>query len=103
MTETATHRIKSRFQVQGSRFGARNIWCPHYGQCLDQCLADDLPGFTCQGCEHKHNHDAGPRDSQELAEDVIACRALFCVALGEVKRETAFKIQGITVRRGGLG
>lgn len=99
MIKTATLRRKSKFQVKCSKYGARNVWCPKYSACLDQCLADNLPGFTCHGCQHQNNHDAGPRDSQEVAEDAIQCRALLYAALGQVKRESAFKIAGAVITR----
>lgn len=102
MIKTATHRKNNKFQVKHSKYGARNIWCSRYSDCLDRCLEKNLPGFTCKGCQHEHNHDAGPKDSQEVAEDAIACQALIFAALGKIKRETAFKIQGVTVRRGGM-
>jgi hypothetical protein len=103
MIKTATLRRKSRFQVKGSRYGTRNVWCPGYSSCLDRCFTKNLPGFTCQGCKHEHDQSAGPKDSAELVEDAICCTALIYAALGKVKRETAFKAVGVTVKRGGMG
>lgn len=103
MTKTASHRRNNKLQLKGSRFGARNIWCSRYNQCLDNCLADNQPGFSCQGCQYEQDTGAAPKDQAELTEDVIVCQALIFTALGKIKRETAFKIQGVTVRRGGMG
>ncbi len=72
-----------------SRYGARNVWCPRYSQCLDKCLVNDEPGFTCQGCQYEHDLSGGPKDAGELAEDARGCMALLISIFRRVKIQDA--------------
>jgi len=32
----------------------RNPFCPYYDKCLNKTVQQDLPDFTCSGCEHEN-------------------------------------------------
>lgn len=70
-------------------YGARNVWCPHYVQCLDKCLADGSAGFSCRGCSLEHDHSGVPKDATDLKEDSRCCIALVISVFKRINAQEA--------------
>jgi hypothetical protein len=38
--------------------GERNVYCPHYGGCLDYAIDHSWESWNCSVCEHKMAHQS---------------------------------------------
>ncbi|WP_041273156.1 hypothetical protein [Desulforapulum autotrophicum] len=72
-----------------SKKGTRNVWCPNYSNCLDDCLSAGKGGFSCHGCEYQDDYSGAPQDQAELAEDCRGCMALLLAAYQDLKPSQA--------------
>ena len=51
----------------------RNVYCTHYGTCLDYALRKCWDGFTCDGCDAYEREELSAEDAYE---EFIRCLAL---------------------------
>ena len=42
------------------RHGARNVFCPHYDECLDLAIKKGWMAWHCHSCGERSNHAARP-------------------------------------------
>ena len=55
----------------------RNVFCRHYGECLNLTIRKRWPGFSCQGCE---SYELERLDGEALNDDYARCMALAFVS-----------------------
>ncbi len=55
----------------------RNVFCRHYGECLNQAIRRRWPGFSCQNCE---SYEQEMLDGEALNDDYARCMALAFVS-----------------------
>ena len=55
----------------------RNVFCRHYGECLDHTIRKRWPGFSCQNCEC---YEQEMLDGEALNDDYARCMALAFVS-----------------------
>jgi len=55
----------------------RNVFCLHYGDCLDYAIRKRWPGFSCQVCE---SYEQEKLDGDALRDDFARCLALAFVS-----------------------
>ena len=53
----------------------RNLFCPHYSQCLDEAVRRNLPSVECSGCEHRF--EAEPLTAIEFFKCCLLFAAIF--------------------------
>jgi hypothetical protein len=46
---------------------ARNIYCPHYADCLDNAIQEGAADFDCSNCSHRDER------AQETLESFFGC------------------------------
>lgn len=51
----------------------RNVFCEHYGTCLDYAIEKDWEGFTCGRCHAFKNESMAP---EQRAREAQRCMAL---------------------------
>jgi hypothetical protein len=51
----------------------RNVYCTHYGTCLDYAIRKYWEGFTCDECDGYEREQMSPEDAHE---EFIRCAAL---------------------------
>ncbi len=72
-----------------SKFGARNVWCRDYSQCLDRAIESGAAGFSCHGCHLEHDHSGVPKDTTDLKEDAAVCMALVISVFKRINAQEA--------------
>jgi len=55
----------------------RNVFCMHYGECLNMAIRKRWPGFSCQNCE---SYEQERLDGEALNDDHARCMALAFVS-----------------------
>jgi hypothetical protein len=55
----------------------RNVFCRHYGECLNLAIRKRWPGFSCQTCE---SYEQERLDGEALNDDHARCIALAFVS-----------------------
>lgn len=53
----------------------RNVFCPHYSECLTREARADSPGWDCSGCAHQWNQV--PHPESDLSEYWLLLWAIF--------------------------
>lgn len=53
-------RMGSELRKPLQRRGKRNIFCPFYGECLDEAVKRCWTHWSCSGCVHRLDHGAEP-------------------------------------------
>ena len=43
----------ARNPVVSASGGDRQMWCIHYGKCLDLAARENWPGFSCEACDFR--------------------------------------------------
>ena len=55
----------------------RNVFCVHYGECLNLTIRNRWPGFSCQDCE---SYEQEMLEGDALNNDYARCVALAFVS-----------------------
>lgn len=55
----------------------RNVFCRHYGECLDYTIRNKWPGFSCRSCR---GYEQEMLDAEALSDDYARCMALAFVS-----------------------
>lgn len=50
--------------------GHRNVFCPFYGECLDNAVKKSWPDWECGNCRHKDTEECHP-DSHFTASNAV--------------------------------
>ena len=50
--------------------GDRNVFCPHYGDCLDYAIQKTWEYWECSDCQHRLTVEARP-EIQSKGDDII--------------------------------
>lgn len=51
----------------------RNVYCTHYGTCLDHAIRNDWEGFTCKECP---GYEREQLSAEDAFEECVRCAAL---------------------------
>lgn len=51
--------------------GTRNVFCPHYGRCLDHAVRAAWTGWDCRQCPQFRNEADRPELKVQSAETIL--------------------------------
>jgi hypothetical protein len=54
----------------GLKGGKRNIFCPHYSECLDFVVREQWISWGCKDCSHRFN-ESGRAELQNALEHLV--------------------------------
>jgi hypothetical protein len=54
----------------GRKGGKRNIFCPHYAECLDFAVQEQWVSWGCKNCEHRFN-ESGRAELESGVEHAV--------------------------------
>ena len=52
--------MEARTMNPSPKRGRRNVFCPHYSECLDLVIRNGWMHWNCSSCDHRFNREAEP-------------------------------------------